>query len=732
MKKLLICLLCMILIGLSINLYRNETKKENAIPEQTEIPKVEEVDLNKSYAPIEIDNVTGFETSWYAVSTDGNVSSTSSYNQQILTIESSGSDLSCVSLYREGISLIKDNAYIISFDVESSISRKIEVILRDTETKEVFFSKIIEIDKPHPERLDFVMDKENSINSEIVISIGNDGQEATQSSHTITIGNLMILNNTISDNSIKVNHVGYNVNDQKLATFPYNQGDFFNVVDVNTEEVVYTGAIVNKVSNVKTGETNFTGDFTNVVTPGKYRIESQLIGTSYEFEIGSNVFKTLSNDLLKMLTAQRCGMDLLPEWVGDLAHGTCHHGTATIVKYTEEIDVTGGWHDAGDYGRYVETGVKTLSDILFAYMNNPSYFGDDLGMPESGNGVSDVLDEAKYELEWLFKMQTAWGEVYNRAVTNQFAGDISPDEDYNKLFVIGPSSTATGDFVAIMALSSVIYKDIDPAFSERCLVAAKLSWDSLMSSINTGEVKNPEDIIAGEYRDTKDTDERFYAAIAMFSATNDNEYLKVAKEQFNQDNTSATGISWREVGGYGRYLYLMNDKVDKNDEFYKQLYHSLIKDADAIFGNAASDGYNTGLDHYSWGSNGSIADNGVILTMAYNISGDMRYRQTAVEQLNYLLGKNVLNISYVSGEGYNYPVNMHHRVSKAKNTVLKGALVGGANSDRDDAMLQLFKENTPPAKMYIDKYDSYSTNEVAIYWNSALINLITSLGILSQ
>ncbi|SJZ57649.1 glycoside hydrolase family 9 protein [Anaerorhabdus furcosa] len=729
MKKLLVLLLSFLIVGMLVSSIFNMSKEENPnIPSSTPTAETQEPPLTKvNYAPIEVDNTTGFETSWYTGASDANVNLQASYNEKVINIEYPGTTLESATFFREGIPFKKGDDYIIVFDIESSVQRNVELILKNADSQEILYKQPIAIGENKQIRVEFNMDKETCWNGEFLLNIGNDGQEVTSSYHTITIRNLNIVNATDSDNSIKVNHIGYRINDQKQAVFPYSQGDSFNVIDVNTGAVVYTGAIKNKVSNSKTGEMNFIGDFTNVMTPGKYRIESQICGTSFEFEIGDHVFKTVATDLLKMLTIQRCGYDLSTDYIGDLAHASCHHTDALIYGTDQIISVRGGWHDAGDYGRYVETGVKTLSDLLFGYMANSAYFEDNLAIPESGNGISDILDEAKYELDWLLKMQTSWGEIYSKVVTPSFAGDIIPEQDNQQLYVVGSSTTTTADFVAIMALASQIYADVDPDFSNKCLEAAKLSWDYLLSSVNNGEIKNPEDIQAGEYRDSKDSDERFYAAIAMWSVTQDKLYLDIAKEVYNQDNTSAQGLSWKDIGGFGRYLYLVNENAKNDKEFYELMKTSLVNDANVLQGIAYSDGYSTALEHYSWGSNGSIADNGILLSMAYNITNEMSYRQLAIEQVNYLLGKNVLNRSYVVGYGQNSPTNMHSRLAKAKNTILKGALVGGANSDRDDALLNELGENTPAAKMYLDRYNSYSTNEVSIYWNSGLLHLILSL-----
>ncbi|MEG0564312.1 glycoside hydrolase family 9 protein, partial [Anaerorhabdus sp.] len=515
----------------------------------------------------------------------------------------------------------------------------------------------------------------------------------------------------------------------KKCTFPYNQGDFFDVVNTESGEIVYTGAIVNGLFNDKTGEKNFYGDFTNVLEPGTYQIRSQIVSTSYPFTISDSVYDSTYKDLIKFLTIQRCGYYLDEAYFGALGHQVCHEHGALLYEDQARggIDVNGGWHDAGDYGRYVKTGTKTVNDLLFAYMTNPTMFTDDLGIPETGNSVPDILDEARYEIEWLMKMQADWGGVYNKAVTPSFPGDIVPENDKQQMYILPAETTTTADFISTMALASIVYKDIDPAFAERCLAVTEKAWANLTGAFEFVELTNPEGFSAGEYRDDKDIDERFFAAIAMWSATNDDKYLDYAKEMLSKDANATSGTSWRDVGAYGSYLFLINDNAKDHKDFYKQVSENLKYQADTILNIVNVDGYQVSLENYSWGSNGFVANNGILLMFAYNVFGDENYKQAAVEQVNYLYGKNSLNMSFISGYGQNTPQNMHHRLTKAKNANLVGVLVGGPDNDREDSFTQALGGNTPPAKVYVDEYLSFSSNEVTIYWNGALVNLISQI-----
>ncbi|MEA4875896.1 glycoside hydrolase family 9 protein [Anaerorhabdus sp.] len=732
MKKLLTCLLLFIILGILLNmtgLLGSKPIDENNQPTSTPTIVVDKPDVsNDSYIPITVDNETNFVTSWYTQGTDANVQSTATFDKQDVKVTYPGTTIASAQLFRDGIPLLKGSSYVLTADVNSTVNRDIEISFGDADTGEVYATDRITINGYTSVRFEFKMNSADKWNGRISFNLGNDGTANTSAEHTITVSNIRIRNGTKNDNTIKVNQIGYTIGNDKKCVFPYNQGDLFDVVNVKTNEIVYTGAIVNGVKNEKTGETNFTGNFTNVITPGTYRVEAQITGTSFEFTIGDDLYHSLSNDLLKFFSFQRCAYALDPAWAFDLAHIACHD-TAAIVydDPTRVIDVNGGWHDAGDYGRYVKTGTKAVNDLMLAYIANPSFFKDDAGIPETGNGIPDILDEARFELEWLMKMQADWGGVYNKAVTQGFPGDISPDEDMQRIYVLPAESTTTAGFISTMAIASIAYKDVDPTFAAACLEKTKKSWENLVNTPDFIEFTNPTDFTAGEYRDDKDSDERYFAGMAMWYATGDAQYLEYAKENYTKDNSATKGTSWSDVGAYGSYLFLMNSDAKKQGTFYETIKNEFKTQADILLGIINADGYQTSLENYSWGSNGYAANNGIQLMFAYDIFGDISYKQGAIEQANYILGKNSLNMSFVSGYGKNSPVNMHHRLAKSKNAFLKGALVGGPDNDREDTITAQLGANVPPAKVYVDQYLSYSSNEVTIYWNSALIYVLSRI-----
>lgn len=727
MKKILTLLLSFIIILVLLNLknikFEDNYTEEIKTPITTNTP-ISTFDINDKkdiYAPIDVDNATDFSTSWSTISTDGYLELTANYNEMSVLVTSLGTNIDSNQLYRDGIPFLLNEEYEISFEISATTNRKVIIAIVNADNNQILSSTEIMVDSEKKyNQIMYTHNAESIWNGRLTFYLGNDNSMTNQ---TVTIANLRINNNSSSDNTIKVNQLGYFETDQKRCVFPYNEGDLFDVRNVDTNEIVYTGAIVKEIVNPLTNETNYYGDFTNVITPGRYYIESQIGGKSYAFVISDEIYDNVFKSLLKGISIQRCGIDLPIELYGDFAHSACHTSHANVYGTEEYVDIIGGWHDAGDFGRYVKTGTKTLNDLLLAYMLNPTAFGDDNSIIESGNGIADVLDEARYELEWLLKMQTSSGEVYSKEVTSNLPGQISPDLDDQKLYILPSETTVVGDYSATLALAYMVYKDIDLEFANKCLEQSQLSWEYLK---NNGmiELVNPSEINAGEYRDDSDIDERFFASMALWAATKDIKYYDYAIEQFNLENIK--GNDYTNVGVYGKFIFLIQPEAETMNE-YKLILDSLISEADSILNAGLSDGYNTTVYNYEWGSNGVIANNGNLLMMAYRLTGVQSYRQMAIEQLNYLFGKNSLNMSFVSGYGYNSPKNVHHRLSEFKNITINGVLVGGPNSSREDDVTSSIGSDVPPAKVYADNYDSYSTNEMSIYWNAALIHLIAVL-----
>ncbi|HAG12825.1 MAG TPA: glycosyl hydrolase family 9, cellulase [Ruminococcus sp.] len=628
-----------------------------------------------------------------------------------------------VQVFYDIVPLYKNGKYHVHYEVSSTVDRFVEgMIQQNGGTYQAYTWKGMDLKAGETKVMDynFVMEQDSDIMAKLVFNCGfqeNDPDLAVP--HTIYLDNVSIelVDDSQVDYSgtrpyeppIVTNQIGYRTNDKKTAVIRgENAPAAFQVVNADTNEVVYNGTASDAVSNTSAGETNRVADFSEVKEAGTYYLKAEGLDDSYKFVIADNPYAKLMDESVRMLYLQRCGCAVED---ADFGHKACHDSMATIYGTSDKIDVSGGWHDAGDYGRYVVPGAKAVADLLYAYDANPSLFSDSIGIPGcSGNNIPDVLDEARYELEWMLKMQASDGGVYHKVSCATFPGYVMPEAETKPLIVTPVSSTATADFVASMALAYEFYKDVDASFADTCMNAAKKSWDYLQAHPEFN-FKNPIDISTGDYGDKSDKDERYWAACQMFRATGDASYL-------NGISAASSGLDWSTVGGYGNIALLtMKDLDESKVPFLASAKSALEKSASTAAANVNASPYGSPITKYNWGSNMTIANAGIELALSGKAD-------EANEILNYLLGKNPLGTCFVTGFGTVAPEHPHHRPSMAQEKAQPGMLVGGVNSSLEDSAAKAYCKGLPAAKCWVDNSESYSTNEITIYWNSPLTYLL--------
>lgn len=647
-----------------------------------------------------------------------------------LTVSNVGKVNYAVQVYYDIIPLYQNGVYRIKYDISSTTDRYIEAMIQQNGgTYQAYTWKGLELTStPQTVDYEFTMDAETDIMSKLVFNCGiQEKHEGVLPEHKIYIDNvsLELVDDSKVDYSatrpyeapIITNQVGYKCDSKKTAVFRNADNENkFSVVNADTNQVVYTGDLSAAINNTSAGETNKTGDFSSVTQPGKYYITCGNLDNSYTFEISDSVYSNLLNDSVRMLYLQRCGEAVTDS---DFGHPACHTGMATVYGTNDKIDVSGGWHDAGDYGRYIVPAAKTIADLLYAYETNPELFSDNIGIPQSGNGTPDILDEARYELEWMMKMQRDDGAVYHKVTCENFPGYVAPQKETAPLIVTPISTTATADFCASMALAYEFYKDIDADFANNCLERAERAWSFLEANPNM-IFKNPEDITTGDYGDTSDRDERYWAAAQLYRATGNSKYETALSEMF-----VLKGLDWSTVGDYGNLAILTAKNISKDSAIYTNARDTIISQADSFVRISSNSPYGVALTKFDWGSNMTVANAGIILGAAYKATGDSSYLDAANAQLNYLLGTNPVGECFFTGYGTVSPENPHHRPSMAAGKAMKGMLVGGVNQNLEDSAAKAYCQDLPAAKRFVDNAESYSTNEITIYWNSPLTYLVS-------
>jgi endoglucanase len=242
---------------------------------------------------------------------------------------------------------------------------------------------------------------------------------------------------------IKVDQVGYLNTAAKVALVASNTAATAFTVNSKQGAVVFSGKLTEPLEDPDSGDRVQAADFSKLTKPGTYYVDVPGVGRSWDFEIGPDVYARTWRLAMRSYYGQRCGIavDLGPEFPG-YKHDACHlEGAyhASSGKTGPHIS-KGGWHDAGDYGRYVVNSGITTGTLLWTYeMFGPRVKGINLNIPESGNGVPDILNEIKWNLDWMLSMQDDDGGVWHKQTSEKFCDFIMPEKD--KLSV---SSSAPG------------------------------------------------------------------------------------------------------------------------------------------------------------------------------------------------------------------------------------------------------------------------------------------------
>ncbi|RAK52441.1 glycoside hydrolase family 9 protein [Phenylobacterium deserti] len=493
---------------------------------------------------------------------------------------------------------------------------------------------------------------------------------------------------------------------------------------------------------------------------------------SRPFAIQPARYERLKFDALGYFYENRAAVPIEPRFVSrpDLARPaghpseklTCFSGkdnagnTWPGCDYT--LDVTGGWYDAGDHGKYVVNAGVSVWTLLNAYERlapKGSPFADGRGrIPEAGNGVDDLLDETRVELEFLLRMQVPQGKRLSVPVGAQGRGKplvfspidaggmahlkahdqrwtglpMRPDKDPETRFLYGPTTSATLNLAAAAAQCGRIWRTIDPAFAERCLGAARSAYAAAK--------RNPEVYALGDfaggggYGDSKLADEFFWAASELYATTGEAAFLADLKGSsvWTGLPQTADDIAWPAVATAGLVtLAARPGGLDAADQ--AKVRSALVANADRALADGARQGYRLPYapEGYPWGSNSTVLNRALVLAVVADLTGEARYKAGVVDAMDYVLGRNPLDRSFVSGHGARPMRNPHHRfwahqMDPAFPLPPPGALSGGPNSTSmgDPVALEL-KGKCAPLKCWADDTRAYALNEVAINWNAPLV-----------
>lgn len=557
---------------------------------------------------------------------------------------------------------------------------------------------------------------------------------------------LMPISNIFAQQSwIRINQVGYTPDAVKVAVLGSNEDvevNSFEIVDILTDESVFQshnievyGAYASFMKTLRLNFSDFKETGTFIVRAGEMR--------SPRFKIQKNVYDGAADFLLKYMRQQRCGYN-------PFLQDSCHTQDGFIVDHPEldstHIDVTGGWHDASDYLQYVTTSANATYQMMFAYQQNPAAFSDhyDKNGDPGANGIPDILDEAKWGLDWLDKMNPGYGVMFNQ---------IADDRDHTKFtlptldtvsygkgrarpvyFVTGKpqglgkyknrstgvSSTAA-KYASAFALGAKLFAKDYPEFAARISQKARDAFKFAKTDLGVNQTASNR--APYFYEEDNYVDDMELAAAQLFELSKESYFLSEAiywgeLEPVTPWMTTNTArhYQWYPFVNIGHYLVAqMSDSVDK-EKFIDFLRQGIV----AIHQRAEVNGFYMGIP-FIWCSNNLVAAALTQLKLYEQLTGDTQFNEMEAALRDWLLGCNPWGTSMIIGypEDGDSPVDPHAAQTAVFNLKIDGGLVDGPVYASIFNRLQGLKivngdeyaEFQSDLCVYHDDYGDYSTNE---------------------
>ena len=526
----------------------------------------------------------------------------------------------------------------------------------------------------------------------------------------LVVGALLLLGAAGAPTVVRVDQVGYRPRDPKIALVAGAPATFA-VKDTRTGAIVFEGRPGPPgPPDPASGDRVAALDFTALVTPGSYVVTADGIAPSPALTVAEDVYAAVSRAVLRVFFYHRCGAEIRDgsPW----ARPVCHLKDAREWGGGPHREVTGGWHDAGDYGKYVSAAGITIWHLAAVHDLAPA---------------ASLLDELRWELDWLLRMQRSDGGVHHKITNVRWTGNYAPHQDPDPRWLFPVSSTATANVAAAGARAARLFRPHDAAYAARLLAASEAAWqwlDRHRAIVPPGGFRNPAGVETGEYEDDDDRDERFWAAVELWRATGQARYRDAALAGLGQWTPFDYPASWQRVQNLA-YLGLVETGTPLDPAAVARLRAGLVERSGWLLDAYATKGYRVALapDDYYNGSNGIALGRAVQLLTAHRVTGRAAFRDAALDQVHYVLGRNALGKSFVTGFGSDQVRRPTHQpsITHPGRLVLPGLLVGGANA-RENGVPGPF-----PARAYRDDHEIWGVNEPAIYWQAALAHVLAQL-----
>lgn len=589
-----------------------------------------------------------------------------------------------------------------------------------------------------------------STNPLLILSVGIplllsacNANDATTSTSSLASSHVASSASSQHPSLIKLNQLGFLPKSTKFAVVPNVASTHFDIIHAGTNTVVLTGQLTSANTWQPAQETVKLADFSSLLAPGNYQVRVAGVADSVSFPIAEDAYDAVNAAAIKALYYNRASTALLPEFAGEFARPLghpddeilIHASAATAARPTgAKVASPKGWYDAGDYNKYiVNSGISTYT-LLAAFEHFPEYFTDqNLHIPESNNALPDLLDETLWNLEWMLSMQDPNdGGVYHKLTNLNFDGSVMPHEATSPRYMVQKTTAAALDFAAVMAAASRVFKAYDGELSATMVAAAERAW--LWAQENpTITYQQPADVRTGTYGDNTLSDEFAWAAAELFITTGNDDYYVA----LNPESVSASVPSWGDVKGLA-WISLAHHRHNLNPSANQTIISHRIKTlADELLNTATDSAYKVSMrtQDFVWGSNSVALNQAIILIQAQRLLGDNAYLVAAQSQLDYVLGRNATDFSFVTGFGAKSTLHPHHRPSEADgiDAPVPGFIAGGPQAGQQDkGSCRVPYPSDIPAKSYLDDQCSYASNEIAINWNTPLVYVSAALQVLTE
>ncbi|HEY1872466.1 MAG TPA: glycoside hydrolase family 9 protein [Chitinophagaceae bacterium] len=548
---------------------------------------------------------------------------------------------------------------------------------------------------------------------------------------------------------IRLNQVGYYPNSTKLAivTGKVAIEDFY-IVTADGLDTVYEGALsLERKSSYSTTITRIA-DFTDFKKIGRYILRIEGINQSYPFEIKSDVYENLSKALLKGFYYQRSSDPLEEKYAGKWSRSDGHSQNILFIQpsvFTDDrgtvISTRGGWYDADDHNKYIVKNSVTVSILLSAYEDFSNHFDTlETNIPESDDNIPDLLNETLYNLRWMFSMQDPFdGGVYNKCTSTQVNGNAEISEAKKTLQSLTHKSTiAALDFAAVMAQAGRVFRKMNkqlPLLADSCLKASADAWYWALKNPNveydeTGMDSNIKPIVkSGAENDQQFHDDWIWAATEMFVTSKNKIYFDVI-EQTLKDSLSQPVWNTLKTLSYYTMLRYQGNMPDYSQDMIGFMQRQLLRTADNYIDHVPANAFATVMGQskkdFIRGSNFIAANQGILLVNAYLLTGDRKYIDGAMSNLDYLLGRNATGFCFITGFGTQSPMHPHcHSTYDTTSAPVPGLLVGGPNIGKLDKCR--YSSSSGPETSYTDSECAEASNEIALNWNAAMAYLVNAI-----